>query len=48
MHKVFNDLWSDDVVTPIHIVEGNKSIFDTDMEYIILLYQRAYVWRNKQ
>lgn len=33
-----------DLVTELHIVGDDNNIFDTDMEYIIPLYQRAYAW----
>lgn len=37
-----------DLVTELHIVGDDNNIFDTDMEYIIPLYQRAYAWGDKQ
>lgn len=37
-----------DFVTELHIVDNKKTIFDTDMSYVIPLYQRAYAWEEKQ
>ena len=36
------------LVTELRVVDANNNIFDTDMNYIIPLYQRAYAWGDKQ
>ncbi len=35
-------------VTELNILSQNKTIFDTDKEYVIPLYQRAFAWEEKQ
>lgn len=35
-------------VEELHIVEQDKNLFDTENDYIIPLYQRAYAWEDKQ
>ena len=36
-----------DLVTELRVLEKDQNIFDTDMEYIIPLYQRAFAWKDK-
>lgn len=37
-----------ELVTELHIIGEGSNIFDTDMGYIIPLYQRAYAWDEDQ
>lgn len=37
-----------DLVKELNILGSDNNIFDTDMDYIIPLYQRAYAWEDKQ
>ena len=37
-----------DFVTELKVLDTDRNIFDTDMGYIIPLYQRAYAWEDKQ
>ena len=36
-----------ELVTKLKILDKDTNIFDTDMEYIIPLYQRAFAWTDK-
>ena len=35
-------------VTDLRIIDSGKNIFDTDIDYVIPLYQRAFAWEDKQ
>lgn len=35
-------------ITELRIINEDKNIFDTDIDYIIPLYQRAFAWEDKE
>ncbi len=36
------------MITELRVLEEEKNIFDTNIDYIIPLYQRGYAWEDKQ